>query len=343
MVTLKDIAAKAGLNVSTVSKALRGSSDISTETKLKVMDIAKQMNYPLKPRKGKQSESFAGLIGVICPEIKSNYYSHIVSVIEDEIKKQGYFFIMGFTNFDYEMEKYHLEHMKSLDVSGIIFISESDELESALSDYKSSTTKPLILVAQNTETKEFDCIKIDDDYGVKMAVEHLITSGHKDICFLGDEFTNSRMNIFLNVMNENEIEINKKWVQMSNERFEKCGYDLMNNILKCGDLPTAVLGAYDDIAIGALKAIYDKGLKVPDDISVIGIDNIRYSSYCVPELTTIAGPVEEMGKIAANLLLKKIDNKQYDVVQNIRLSPRFIERKSVKIHSDKEKVSKIYR
>ena len=126
------------------------------------------------------------------------------------------------------------------------------------------------------------------------------------------------------------MKVNRKWIQVSEERFEKCGYDLMNNILKNDELPTAILGAYDDIAIGAIKAIHDKGLKVPDDISVIGIDNVRVASYYSPEMTTIAGPVEEMGKIAVKLLFKKVKDEQYKVIQNVMLSPMLIERKSVK-------------
>jgi len=131
-------------------------------------------------------------------------------------------------------------------------------------------------------------------------------------------------------MQANKIKVNKKWIQVSEERFEKCGYELIGNILKNDELPTAILVVYDDIAIGAIKAIHDKELKVPDDISLVGIDNIRMASYCCPELTSIAGPIEELGKIAVNLLFKKVKEPEYRIVQNIKLTPVFIERKSVK-------------
>jgi len=131
-------------------------------------------------------------------------------------------------------------------------------------------------------------------------------------------------------MQANKLKVNKKWIQVSEERFEKCGYDLMCNILKNDELPTAILGAYDDIAIGAIKAIHDKGLNVPNDISVVGIDNVRVASYYYPELTTIAGPIEEMGKIAVKLLFKKVKDSEYKVVQNVKLTPMLVERRSVK-------------
>ena len=104
----------------------------------------------------------------------------------------------------------------------------------------------------------------------------------------------------------------------------------MQNMLKNDELPTAILSAYDDIAIGAIKAIYDKGLNVPGDISVVGIDNVRVASYYYPEITTIAGPIEEMSKIAVKLLFKKVKDSEYKIVQNVKLSPMLIERKSVK-------------
>ncbi|NMB96058.1 MAG: LacI family transcriptional regulator [Clostridiaceae bacterium] len=330
MATLKDIAEKAGVNVSTVSKALRDSSDINEDTKLRIVKIAKDLGYKYEVVKRKSNRNELGTIGVICPEITSNYYSQIVSILEEEIKKEGFFCIIGFTNFEKESEKYYLKNLYNAGVQGIIFISESLDLNDTLAEYKKNTSIPLVLIAQNTETKDFDCIKIDDEYGVRLAAEYLIKSGHKDVGYIGDELSNTRLDTLIKVLQENKMKVNRKWIQVSEERFEKCGYDLMNNILKNDELPTAILGAYDDIAIGAIKAIHDKGLKVPDDISVIGIDNVRVASYYSPEMTTIAGPVEEMGKIAVKLLFKKVKDEQYKVIQNVMLSPMLIERKSVK-------------
>lgn len=327
MATLKDIAEIAGVNISTVSKALRDSSDINEETKIKIAKIAKELDYKFDTVKRKQFGSF-GSVGVICPEIISGYYSQIVSRIEEEAKKEGCFCIIGFTNFEADNEKYYLKHLINAGVQGIILISESSELNGILLEYKEDTCVPLVLIAQNTETKDFDCIKIDDAYGVKLAVEHLIQLGHRDIGYVGDELSNSRLDVFTRVMQENKMKVNKKWIQVSEERFEKCGYELMSNILKTNDVPSAILSAYDDIAIGAIKAIHDKGLSVPDDISVVGIDNIRTASYCIPELTTVAGTVEEMGKIAVKLLFKKVKDNQYKVIQNVMLSPMLIQRKS---------------
>ncbi|MDD3838944.1 MAG: LacI family DNA-binding transcriptional regulator [Clostridia bacterium] len=327
MVRLKDIAEIAGVTVSTVSKALRDSSDINKETKSEIIKIAKDLNYKFKTPEKKLTNGL-GIIGVICPEVTSNYYSQIISIIEEEVRKEGYICIIGFTNFKTNDERYYLKHLINANVEGIIFITESSDVENILLEHKKHASIPLVLIAQNTETKKLDCIKIDDEYGVRLAVEYLIQLGHKNIGYIGDELSNTRLNIFMKIMRENKMQINKKYIKVSEERFQKCGYELMNNMLLEDDVPTAILAAYDDIAIGATKAIFDKGLIVPDDISILGIDNARVSSYCRPELTTIAGPVEEMGKIAVKLLFKKIKESQYNVIQNVKLSPRLIQRKS---------------
>lgn len=327
MATLKEIAEIAGVNASTVSKALRDSSDINEETKLRISKIAEELDYKHQIIKRKTPNRL-GTIGVICPEIASDYYAQIIRKIEDEIKGEGFFCIIGFTDFAAEKEQYYLRNFLDAGVQGIVFISENPELKSALSEYKKDTSIPLVLIAQNTETREFDCIKIDDGYGVKLAVEYLIREGHRDIGYIGDELSGARLETFMKVMQENNMKLNRKWMQTGSERFEKCGYELMGRILKTRDIPTAILGAYDDIAIGAIKAVHDHGMAVPDDISVIGIDNIRVAQYYNPEITTVAGPVEEMGEIAAKLLLKKIKDDRYKVVQNVMLQPALIRRKS---------------
>lgn len=329
MTTLKDIAYKAGVNISTVSKALRDSTDINKETKHRIKEIAREMNYHIKADKNKDIEGL-GLIGVVCPEIKSNYYSQIISAIEEETKKIGYSLIVGCTDFEIDNERYFLKSLNKSNCAGIIFITESEDVEEILREYRAENTEPLILIAQNTDTKDFDCIKIDDEYGVRLALQHLLSSGHKNIGYIGDMLSTTRLNTFLKIMKENNITINQNWVLESAERFEKCGYNLMKKIIQTGEMPTAIMGAYDDIAIGAIKALHDYGYVVPKDISVVGIDNIRSASFFSPELTTVAAPIDEMCKITVKLLLKKIKDKNYKVVQNIKLSPFLIERDTVK-------------
>ncbi|NLC45260.1 MAG: LacI family transcriptional regulator [Clostridiales bacterium] len=335
MATLKDIAKIAGVNVSTVSKALRGSSDINKQTMKNIRKIADELDYKYviqdnRKDKAKQQDSL-NTIGIICPEITSSYYSEIVNMITKEMRKKGYYCIIGFTDFDSKNEGQYLEGLLKSNVKGIIFITESLEIGDTISLLKNGDNFiPLVVIAQNSGTKEHDCIRIDDKYGIKLSIDHLLELGHTDIGYIGDELSNARLEAFIEILQANNIKMNRKWIRVSEERFEKCGYDLMTDMLKEDNLPTAILSAYDNIAVGAIKAITDSGRNVPEDISMIGIDNISVTAYYNPEITSVAGPAEEMARIAVKLLFKKIESPEYKVIQNVVLPPTLVVRKSVK-------------
>ncbi len=326
MVTLKDISKVAGVNVSTVSKALRKSDDINKETIAKIEDIAKEMGYR---QKGKEKVAEKH-IGVICPEIKSNYYAHLISGIEREAKDKGYSILIGFTNFNEEVERHYLNHFIKSKTSGIILITENQVLDKVLSSYKKDISLPVVVISSNAETAEYDCISIDDSRGVQLAIEHLISSGHKKIGYIGDYLSSVRLNAFKKAMSENGLVINAKWIKENSDRFEECGYNQMQEIINEGSLPTAVFGAYDDIAIGVMKCLVDNNIKIPEDISVVGIDDIRVSGFVAPSLTTISVPVHEMAEITLDILNKKIENEDYKVVQSIKLAPNLVIRNSTK-------------
>lgn len=334
MATLKDIAKIAGVNVSTVSKALRGSSDINKQTMENIREIADELGYKYVIQSNnaeKSQQDNLKTIGIICPEITSSYYSEIVNMITKEMRKKGYYCIIGFTDFDTKNEGQYLEGLLNSNVKGIIYITESLEIGNTLSLIKNSDNSiPLVVIAQNSDTKEYDCIRIDDKYGIKLSIEHLLEQGHTDIGYIGDELSNARLEAFIEILQTNSLKVNKKWIRVSEERFEKCGYDLMTDMLKEEDLPTAILGAYDNIAIGAIKAISDSGRRVPEDISILGIDNISVTAYYNPEITSVAGPAEEMARIAVKLLFRKIESPDYKVIQNVVLPPTLVVRKSVK-------------
>lgn len=330
MVTLADIAKEANVHITTVSKALNDSTDISDETKRKIKSIADRLNYNYKSKNtvDKNGIKKVNTIGVICPEIKSNYYAQILSTIESISREKGYSIIMGFTNFEYENERHYLELFVKKNIDGIICITEGVDIGQDLKTLRENNDIPIILVATELKVQECDSIKVDDYLGVTMAMEHLIELGHRDICYIGDLFSQGRLNTYLEILKKHKIKVNEDFIKVSNERFELCGYRCMKEILNKKNFPTAVFAAYDAIAIGATKAIYEADLNIPDDISVISVDDIDAAPYLYRGLTTVSGPISEMGNIAMNLLLKKIEDNHYKVIQHINLQPELIIRES---------------
>ena len=328
MVKLKDIADLAGVSISTVSKALKDSNEINKETKAKIIRIAKELNYDIKGQLINQSVHKTGSIGVICPEINSNYYTQLVSSIGAQLTKKGYSYTIAVSDFDQNKEEQYLTFFGRQNMAGIMFITESSNIQNIVDGIKDIWYTPLILIASENNVNNYDCIHIDDNYGVVMAIEHLIQLGHRKIAYIGDYLTESRLKVYLKVMSDYGIPVNKSFIRSSDLRFEKCGYQLMQSILENDEKPTAVFAAYDDIAIGAMRAIYEKNLSIPKDISIIGIDDVVVTPYLYNALTTISNPIREMAMVSISILSRKIRDKNFTVVQNVVLKPSLIIRET---------------
>ena len=328
IVTLSDIAKKSGVHMSTVSKALNDSQDLNEETREAIKKIAKELNY-VNIRKISKSNANINLnIGVICPEIRSNYYAQLISVIEKNLKQNGYSLVIGFSSFQFDNEVHYLSHFANNGVCGIIFITENDTIDEALKNFNKKFNMPLVLIATESETQEYDCIKIDDSLGVELALEHIIEMGHRNIAYIGDMFTKNRLAVFMSTLKKHNIKSNANLIKVSDKRFEECGYEKMKEMLKSGHVPAAVFAAYDDIAIGAIRAILEQGLRVPEDISIAAIDNVDVAPYLSKNLTTVSYPINEVGNIATEILVRKISDKNYKVIKHISLKPELIIRES---------------
>ena len=194
--------------------------------------------------------------------------------------------------------------------------------------FKAKCDIPLIQVNTEIRNESYDYIEIDDYKGVSLAVDHLIELGHSKICYLGDIISNMRIKSFKDTLRKNSIEVDEDLIRVGEERFEEGGYLRMNEVLSLNKPVTAVFASYDDVAVGAMRAIYEKGLKIPEDISIIGVDNVRVTGYLYNKLTTISEPVDELGIIATKILIGKIEDKSNKIIQHVKLIPELIVRET---------------
>ena len=324
MTKQKDIAKIAGVNISTVSKALRNSPDINKETTEKIKDIAKRMGYETK---NKDTEEVVKKIGIICPEVRSNYYAQILTEMQSIINEKDAYLFLSLTSFSYEREIKSIESMIEQKVDGIVCMTEGKKLGKYLESNLANIGIPIVQVAI-TNTTEFDSISVDYGTGIDYAIGYLYDLGHRKIAFLGDQYSTERLDCFKESLKKREIPLEEEYIQLSTERFENCGYELMDKLLELSDPPTAILGEYDDIVIGAMCKAREKGINIPDDMSFIGIDNVSYAYYLNPALTTVGGDVKEMSSIALALLFKKMKNKSYNLMQHVQIKPELIIRES---------------
>jgi DNA-binding LacI/PurR family transcriptional regulator len=329
MVRLRDIAALTGVGVATVSKALRGSGEISPRTKERILEAARKLEYlPRSAAKGKGKRDVAGAIGVICPEIRSGYYAGIVTALESQIQGSGYGMMLGLTGFAYEREANLLEHFRKQHVAGVICITEQERIEYDLRTFRSVYGIPVVVVATVVAIEDFDYVKVNDDLGVRMAVRHLVELGHSGIGYIGDSASGHRMAVFADSLQQHGLPARKGFIWTGDERFELGGYLRMKDMLGQHERPSAVLAAYDDMAIGAMRAVHEAGLAVPADMSIAGIDGIEVGGYLSTSLTTVAGNTAEMAEAACRIIFRKIGNPLFTLVQHVEINPELLVRQS---------------
>ncbi|MGF0109790.1 LacI family DNA-binding transcriptional regulator [Clostridium sp. SGI.024] len=335
MATIKDIANVAGVSIATVSRILNFDKtlNVSEETRKKVFSTAEEMNYvTIKERKNKLKNY---TIGIICSfneikELSDPYFLSIRMAIEKKCLEDNIGFkSLYLSNFI----KDNIYNYKDLDGIIAIGIFESDEIN------KLRELSPnIIFIDSSPEEWEFDSIVVDLKYGTKKALDYLYNLGHKDIGYIGAKVIphnsidgNELINYREATYKEFMIDINnyrEEWVFKGNFTPED-GYMLMKEALKLKKLPSAFFIASDPMAIGAYKAIQEEGYSIPNDISIVGFDDIATAQYLSPSLTTVKIFTDYMGEIALETLMERIREERH-LSKKIVLPVKLIIRDSCK-------------
>lgn len=316
--TQRELAKLANVSFSTVSKAFNNSNDISEETKNHIFRIAKQYGCYSEFLKGKYHKK---IIAIICPEIASSYYAEFIKYFQTLIEKDGNIPIISSDNFDKnktdELIEYYASYMK---VDGIIVF---DELKNTL---KKGYTTPIVSVFSDISSF-VDTVEVDLECAVFDAVKLLNVYGHKKIAFLSERLTRAKAELYKKAM----INIGNGGINIieSEYRFEEAGEDGIRRLLDSDSGFTAVICAYDNIAFGAIKELKKAGLRVPDDISVIGIDNIALGRYTETSLTTIDSNPKAVCSVAWDILKEKIQNPYLSTRKNVKINAKLIVRETV--------------
>lgn len=323
MVKLKDIAEQTGLTVSTVSKALGHSREISRETAQRVLETAKSMGYVSKKAMNRETKT----IGVILPEVRSHYYAELMHALSLEIESHGYSMITMLTKeYSADVTPY-VERILQYDPDGLV-VSCNFTLSEETCQKMVRSCVPTLLLTEVEMTYPLDSICIKTELSVRLAVEHLVQLGHQKIGYLGEYNSDGRYYAFCEILKQNDIELNPCFIKRTGLRFEQGGYEVACELLKEKDLPTAVVTSYDQIAYGAMRAFRERGIRVPEDLSIVGFDNIVMDAYHPVPLTSVTNPVEQMGITAVKILLDAIRKPTTHVVQNVSLQSRLVTRAS---------------
>ncbi len=315
---LTALARAAGVSVATVSKAFSGSREISEETKARIFAIARKAGCFDRYNKNKFGKH---VIAVICPELASEYYSAIATLLNREITAAGGVMVTSVSGFDADNEKELFEYYASYcHADGIILMHQSTKINNAVNT-------PAVAFS-SVKMKNIDNITLDLSGAIEDAVLHLKELGHTEIGFAGELLTGSKQEAFCSAMRRAALPVQKKWLKVSHARFEQAGVEIAAEWLREGTLPTAVFAAYDYIAIGIIKHLQAAGVRVPEDVSVVGMDDISVAPYLSISLSSIRTHTEEACRRAVALVMKKIENKYYSVRESIVIPAEFIARES---------------
>ena len=331
MAGVVEIAKKAGVSPATVSRALRGMHHVNERTRKKIIEAAQLLDYPIRPDLLPRTEGGkTNTIGVIAPFISRWYFSQALAGAEQALREAGLDLLLY--NFAQVEARQRVFQQKKLvgKVDGLIVIS----LPPTEKEFDQILGLGIPVSLLGIADGRCSSVTVDDVKGAEAATQHLIDMGHTDIAIMVGQFerafnfkvANQRKDGFLNILKKNDIEFNSEYEIVAD--FDSHTAELaMDEFLTRKKLPTAIFCESDEMAFGVIKALGKKGLRVPDDISVVGYDDHEFAS--VMNLTTVAQPVQFLGQLAASQIMAKIEKPEGPTAQ-MKVPTSLVVRGSVK-------------
>lgn len=319
-VGIKDIAAKAGVSIATVSHALRNPGRVSDATREKVLAAANEVGYTPNKVAASLRTARSGNIVAIIPDVADSYNSGIIKAIEKVAYSRGYSVLLGDTQGSAQREREFAAMARSRQADGIILMSHRLPFDISQDDQAPDKLPPLVSGCEYTGFEQFPTVSIDDVQAAADATLHLIDYGHRDIAVVTGDINSTssrnRLTGFKNAMAQSGLKLNDRLIVYGDYTL-LCGETATETLLLRKDRPTAIFCFSDEIALGCMYTLREHGFHVPNDISVIGFDNIPFARYFAPPLTTIAQPAQEIGTVCATLLLDLIDGKQPETLRHV--------------------------
>ena len=309
--TLTDIAKKLKISPSTVSRALSNHPDISSETKERVKALAEKLHYAPNPIAQSLKNNRTSTIGILVPEIKHDFFSSAISGIEEVAYQSGYTIIVSQSNESFEREVVNTNALMHHRVAGLIASISQHTRNGDHFQLLIDRNIPLVFFDRVCEDIAANKVVIDDKKSALSAVQYLIEKGYKKIAhFAGPrelDICKKRLDGYKAALNNGGIKILNELI-LHGGLHESDGYTSMDLLIKKNIIPDAIFCVNDPVAIGAYQRIKETGLRIPEDIGIVGFSNNKITSLVDPPITTINQPSFEMGKRAAEILIDMIEN-----------------------------------
>ncbi|WP_281944235.1 MULTISPECIES: catabolite control protein A [Paenibacillus] len=313
-VTIYDVAREAGVSMATVSRVVNNNPNVKPQTRKKVFEAIERLGYrPNAVARGLASKKTT-TVGVVIPDISNSIFSEVARGIEDIANMYHYNIILSNADKKKEKEIRVINTLLEKQVDGLLFMGGAIT-EEHIQAFKTSSV-PVVLCATADEQRTIPSVDIDHEKAAFDAVNVLLENGHRDIAMISGTLQDpangyARYQGYKKALEAANIPVREELVRIGNYRYES-GLEVTKYFLELDNRPTAIFAATDEMAIGAIHTLQDNGLKVPEDMSVISVDNIRMASMVRPLLTTVAQPMYDIGAVAMRLLTKLMNKETKD-------------------------------
>jgi len=308
--SLKDLARELGVSIATVSRALRNSPEIGKDMQARVKELAKKLNYRPNPFAQSLRKEAPKIIGVVVPNLVTHYYAAVLDGIEDEARRTGYSIISANSHERFEDERQAIDNFISLHVEGIIACLAQTTTDYHHFEEIAEMGIPLVFFGRTCLADRFSCVTANGDEAAQMATQHLIDTGSRRIAFIGGpnhlDMVRRRKHGYLEALRENRIPIDRELVTCGPIDYQ-VALEATVKLLEHENRPDAILAFNDIITFAAFTAIKQCGLRIPEDVALIGFTDDVHAEYVTPRMSAIADQSHQMGVTACQLLLRSIN------------------------------------
>ncbi|TAH16297.1 MAG: LacI family transcriptional regulator [Runella slithyformis] len=308
--TIKEIAYQLGLSTSTVSRALRGLSQIKPETRAAVVRVAEELDYQPNMLAKSLAKSHTKTIGLVVPSLNYYFFSSVLQSIEETALQAGYSVMICQTGESYLREVSQIQNLLNSKVEGFIISLSRDTSQYEHIERLVHKKIPVVLFDRYIEGLEASKVIVDNQLAAFQATEHLIENGCKRLGFLAGPpnllISNQRVEGFKAALQQHQLPFQKRYVLHSDFSQENTMMQTFN-LMNLPDAPDGLLVMSDRIAFAAMHALKQRGLRIPADVAVVSFNNEPTCDYLTPSLTSVSQPIQDMGREAVRLLLKQLD------------------------------------
>lgn len=313
MTTIRDVAREAHVSVATVSRVFNGGGPVREETSRRIRDIATNLRYVPHGTARSLITSKTSTIGVLLPDLYGEFFSEVIRGVDLAAQRNGYHLIVSSSHQDKSSVEAAMRTMWGR-VDGVIVMSPDIDAEALVANLPQS--HPVVLLNSAVRGASFDSVNIDNTGGARSVVQHLIAHGHERIAIITGAPRNidgrERLLGYRSALRSASLERNTHF-EAQGDFSEESGFKAVKSLLKLRIRPTAIFAANDSMAIGALSALREAGVNVPEEMAVVGFDDISIARYVNPPLTSVHVPIAELGERAMAKLVAALRDKEHHV------------------------------